>query len=289
MKNVLGALVRLGGFAAVFMALLVGAALLAGGAAERMSVQGAMTLLAALGASILALRYDGGRPLRDLWLDRAGALSGSGGGFLLGIVIMVPVLVLAVAAGGLRYGSDQGTALQYLSVAAWTVVVLLGPAAAEELIFRGYPMRVLMERWGAAAALVLTTIAFSILHGSNPQVGPLALVNIALAGLLLGMILLVTGSLWWAVGLHLGWNFATAFLADLPVSGLTIVDAPLVEVTASGNPLITGGDFGLEGGLAATAGLLAAVGFLAARARSGAGPGAGGFVHGLLARDGKES
>lgn len=289
MKKVLGAVVRVGGFAAIFVALLVGAALLAGGAAERMSVQGVMTLLAALGASILVLRYDGRRPLRDLWLDRPGALSGSGGGFLLGVLIVVPVLVLAVAVGGLRYGSDQGTVLQYLSTAAWTVVVLLGPAAAEELLFRGYPMRVLMERWGNAAALVLTTIAFSILHGSNPHVGPLALVNIALAGLLLGMILLVTGSLWWAIGLHLGWNFATTFLADLPVSGLSFVDAPLVEVTQAGNALVTGGEFGLEGGLAATAGLLAAVGFLAARARSDSQSGTGGLVHGLPARDGKES
>ena len=289
MTKVLGALVRLGGFAAIFMALLVGAALLAGGAVERMSVQGVMTLLAALGASILVLRYDGRRPLRDLWLDRPGALSGSGGGFLLGVVIVIPILALAVAAGGLRYGSDQGTVLQYLSTGAWTVVVLLGPAAAEELLFRGYPMRVLMERWGVAAALVLTTIAFSVLHGSNPHVGPLALANIALAGLLLGLILVVTGSLWWAIGLHLGWNFAVTFVADLPVSGLTVVDAPLVEVTQAGNPLVTGGDFGLEGGLAATAGLLAAVGFLAARARSGSGARAGGLGHGLLARDGTES
>ena len=125
-------------------------------------------------------------------------------------------------------------------------------------------MRVLTERWGAVAALVLTTLAFSLVHGSNPNFAPLALVNIALAGLLLGLILLVTGSLWWAIGLHLGWNFATTYLADLPVSGLVIVDAPLVEVTQPGNPLLTGGEFGLEGGLAATAGLLVAVGFLAA-------------------------
>lgn len=289
MKDFLAVLVRVGGFAIIFVALALAAALLAGDAVERVSVQGLVTLVAALGASVLALRYDGGRPLRDLGLERAGALTGSGGGFLLGVVIVVPVLVLAVAAGGLRYGSDRGTALQYLATGAWTAIVLLGPAAAEELLFRGYPMRVLMERWGPAAALLLTTIAFSVLHGSNPNVGPLALVNIALAGLLLGMILLVTGSLWWAIGLHLGWNFATAFLADLPVSGLVIVDAPLVEVTAPGNPLVTGGDFGLEGGLAATAGLAAAVGFLAVRARRGSQGGAAGFVHGLPAGDGEES
>ena len=266
MKEVLGTLVRLVGFAFLFIAILIAAALLVGdAAADSMGIQGAVTFLAALGATAIVLRFDGRRSLGELGLGRVGALRASGGGFLLGVVIMVPILILAVVAGGLRYGSDQGTVLQYLSTGVWTVVVLLGPAAAEELLFRGYPMRVLTERWGAVAALVLTTLAFSLVHGSNPNFAPLALVNIALAGLLLGLILLVTGSLWWAIGLHLGWNFATTYLADLPVSGLVIVDAPLVEVTQPGNPLLTGGEFGLEGGLAATAGLLVAVGFLAAR------------------------
>ena len=41
---------------------------------------------------------------------------------------------------------------------------------------------------------------------------PLTLLNIAMAGVLLGVVRIVTGSLWHAIGVHLGWNFATAFL-----------------------------------------------------------------------------
>lgn len=260
-------LIRLGGFAAAFVAFMI-AALVVGGQPDSLVVQGAAMLVAALGATILALRFDGRRPLAELGLERAAALRDSGGGFLLGIIIVVPVLVLAIVAGGLRYGADEGTVVQYVSTGLWTVVVILGAAAAEEFLFRGYPLRVLAERWGNVAALVLTTVAFSVVHGSNPHVGPLALVNIALAGLLLGMILLVTGSLWWAMGLHAGWNFATSFVADLPVSGLVLVDAPLIEVTAPGNVLFTGGEFGLEGGLAATIGLLLSVGYLTQKWRA---------------------
>jgi len=268
MDGIVATLIRLGGFTVAFVALLLAAALVGGGRIDSMAMQGAAMLVAALGATALALRFDGRRPLAELGLERTAALRDSGGGFLLGVVIVVPVIVLAILAGGMRYGSDDGTVVQYISTGAWTVVVLLCAAAAEEFLFRGYPLRVLAERWGSAAALVLTTVAFSAVHGSNPHVGVLALVNIALAGLLLGMILLVTGSLWWAIGLHAGWNFATSFVADLPVSGLVLVDAPLIEVTAAGNPLLTGGAFGLEGGLAATAGLLLAVGCLAQRWRA---------------------
>lgn len=262
MGKVFATLIRLGGFAASFVALLAGAMLVAGNP-DGLSAQGVLTLLAAVGASVVALRFDGRRTFGELGLDRATLVRGTGGGFLLGVVIVVPVLILAVVAGGLRYGPDDGTVVEYLFTGAWTALVLMGPAAAEELLFRGYPMRVLADRWGTVAALALTTAAFSLLHGANPHVGGLALVNIGLAGLLLGMILLVTGSLWWAIGLHAGWNFATTFVADLPVSGLDIVDAPLVEVTQPGNALLAGGDFGLEGGLAATLGLVVAIGLLA--------------------------
>lgn len=271
MNNIVATLIRVGGFAAAFTAFMVIAALVAGGQPGSLVVQGVAMLFAALGATVLLMRFDGRRPLVELGLERAAALSDTGGGFLLGIIIVVPVLVLAIVAGGLRYGQDDGTVVQYLSTGAWTVLVILGAAAAEEFMFRGYPLRVLAERWGTVVALVLTTAAFSVVHGSNPHVGPLALANIALAGLLLGMILLVTGSLWWAIGLHAGWNFATSFVADLPVSGLVLVDAPLIEMTAAGNVLLTGGEFGLEGGLAATAGLLLAVGYLAHRWRASCG------------------
>ncbi len=76
------------------------------------------------------------------------------------------------------------------------------------------------------------------------------------------MIYLKTGSLWWATGAHAGWNFATGFAADLPVSGTRVVNAPLVEPAQSGAPWMTGGAFGLEGGVAATMALALGTGVL---------------------------
>src|SRR5690606_17506343 len=84
------------------------------------------------------------------------------------------------------------------------------------------------------------------------------LANIAAAGIFLGALCLRTGGLWWPTGAHLGWNWAHAFLADLPVSGLDVVDAPLIEAHAAGPPWLSGGAFGPEGSVLATAAVLAA-------------------------------
>ena len=68
----------------------------------------------------------------------------------------------------------------------------------------------------------------------------------------LGVVYLKTASLWWATGAHLGWNWAHGFLADLPVSGLELVDAPLLEPVTGGPDWLSGGSFGPEGSVVST-------------------------------------
>lgn len=251
-------LFRLFGFAGLFIgvaAVLFGLA----GMPTSLAAQGSLGLVAAVVASAIVLRIDGKRSLPAIGLPRQGAGRGLLRGTLLGIAIVLPALAIAVGLGGLRYGSAGGTAVEYAATGIWTALILLPAAAGEEIALRGYPLRVLVDRWGRWLALAVTSAAFSLLHGANPNVGRLAFLNIVLAGILLGLICLKTGDLWWATGVHLGWNLATGFLADLPVSGLKVVDAPLMEVTETGAVLVTGGDFGLEGGLAATAALALAI------------------------------
>jgi hypothetical protein len=105
---------------------------------------------------------------------------------------------------------------------------------------------------------VVTSIAFAALHAPNPGVGPVGLANLAVAGLFLGALYLRTGSLWWASGAHLGWNWALAFLVDLPVSGLELVDAPLLEPETSGPAWLSGAGFGPEGSVLGGAAMVAA-------------------------------
>src|SRR5690606_38171554 len=90
--------------------------------------------------------------------------------------------------------------------------------------------------------------------GANPSVGVFALVNIFLAGILLGIAYLRTLSLWFATALHMGWNWTMASLFDLPVSGLTTFDTPLYQPAVDGAAWWSGVLFGPEGGLVGTIG-----------------------------------
>jgi len=154
--------------------------------------------------------------------------------------------------GGVRWVSEAGTPSQYLLEGARSLWFFTLPAAAEEVVFRGYLLQALAEVWGGQKALWATSLAFGLIHLTNPNTSLIGISNIVVAGLFLGAVYLKTASLWWATGAHIGWNWALGFLADLPVSGLELVDTPIYEPVLGGPQWISGGSFGPEGSILST-------------------------------------
>jgi len=116
---------------------------------------------------------------------------------------------------------------------------------AEEFIFRGTLFRWIEEFGGSWAALFVTSALFGLAHIMNDNATWFSSAAIAVeAGLMLGGAYMLTRSLWVPMGLHFGWNVTQGMLWDVPVSG-NDVDG-LVDARLAGNPLISGGAFGLE-------------------------------------------
>lgn len=217
-------------------------------------------LVGAVGAGVLLLALDD-RPASALGFTLAPSAAKDGMlGLGLGVAVAAVVLVLIAVAGGIRWAPEPGSALGWAAGALGALAFLALPAAAEEALLRGYPMQALAEEWGPGWAIVLTSAAFGALHLGNPGVTPIATLNVAVAGVFLGIVYLKTLSLWWASGAHLGWNWAHGYLADAPVSGLELMNAPLYDGVVSGPAWLGGGSFGPEGSLVATGAVVAAAG-----------------------------
>ena len=217
-----------------------------------------------------------GKPLAALGLpvDRL-VPSSFGSGGLLGISLMGLVVLVMVVSGALAWAREPATAAHavgaFIELSAFMAVV----AFAEELLLRGYPLQVIAEALGGPAAVLLTAVVFAGLHALNPHVSPLALVNIALAGILLGAALWRTMSLWFVTGIHFGWNWAMGVAADLPVSGVDdavpgfSLDTPGIEAVLSGSSSLTGGSFGPEASWVVTGVTLAGIVWVTIRKRPG--------------------
>ncbi len=213
-----------------------------------------LLVASSLAAGWIVLARLDGRPIGALGFALTPATGREiGGGLLVGAVLVGGAALLIFATGSAHFVVDDGTATDYVRVLLWTFVFFSLAAAWEELVFRGYPFQALVEGIGAWPATVVASLAFAWVHGQNPNVTWLGLANIFLAGVLLSVAYLRTRSLWFATAVHVGWNWMMASVIDFPVSGLEEgLDTPLYSALATGPAWWTGGDFGPEGGLAAT-------------------------------------
>lgn len=234
-------------------------------------VQFALALAAALAATWVMHVLVERRPADALGfpLTRRAPLAVAAG-IGVGALTMATVVGSLSLVGVFRYTAEGGTFGGWLAVAGSSLAAFAVPAAAEEAVFRGYLLRTLTEGAGALFAVLATSAAFAVLHGANPDVGALAVVNIFLAGVLLSVAVLRTGSLWLATAVHLGWNWAMVGPLDLPVSGIDPYDAPLYDALPSTPAWLSGGAFGPEGGLAGTAAALVALALVVWITRPGA-------------------
>jgi len=223
----------------------------------------AVGLVAGLGVGYLLDRRtmaDFGLGLdRQWWRD-------AGFGLLLGFGLPTLVLLAELATGlltvtGVLVTRSAGMFTFGVTDAATRLVLLAlffaVQATAEEVLVRGYLLTNLAEGgagalgrvWSVVVATVVTAALFGVLHAANPSASALSTLNITLYGILLGACYVLTGRLGIAVGFHVAWNY-TLGLYDFPVSGLR-TGASLLGTESTGAPLITGGEFGPEGGLIA--------------------------------------
>jgi membrane protease YdiL (CAAX protease family) len=185
-------------------------------------------------------------------------------GNLVGAATLAVAVAIAAAAGAMTFHRRASNAETMIADAAVLFFVFLIAAAFEEVLVRGFIFQALLHnsqialgRRGAIVPIAITSLAFGIMHMFNPNATVFAVANTVLAGVWLGVAYLKTRSLWLATALHAAWNFTMVFLFGLPVSGITMHKEMAVMAGEPGPPAwLSGGDYGPEGGAAATLALI---------------------------------
>lgn len=232
-----------------------------------------MAVVSAVTVAVVALllRATEGRPLAALGLRWRGRAAGEfAGGILIGAL---PVAVTAGLAVALGYGSiasgDAGRAglvTTLLPFALGTVLI----SAWEELVWRGYLLRLFEQGAGRWPAALLTALLWSAGHLANDGATPLGLLATAASGVVLAWIVLRTGSLWIALGYHVAWNVTAIHALGFTTSGVA-ESASFFRTTLRGPAWVSGGAYGFEASLVTgllDVGTLSAALLLASRARA---------------------
>lgn len=242
----------------------------AGGVLSPSELMIALYTLAAVG---FVLRNVDSLPWKSVGLDTASwQFSKLANGATLGVLAIAATCALLFLFGNLQFERDtmstflSGDAPGNSATTAWLlstlrISLLLAPAAfSEELIFRGYLWRVCDDSANPTVALGVTSVLFGLTHLPNPGADALAIANVILAGLALGIVRQRTGSLPAAWAAHFAWNWVMAAALHVPVSGLALA-TPGYRTIVRGPTWISGGTWGPEGGLVAALVLIALAAF----------------------------
>ncbi len=120
-----------------------------------------------------------------------------------------------------------------------------------ELVFRGYLLQTIAEGAGRFTATIFISVFYGFILGSGHTTSILPVINVALAGFMYTIIYFRTRSLWPMLGLHFGWNFVQSYFLGSRVEAY-LSSSSIYTVTVDGPDWLTGGHFGMDGGIIGT-------------------------------------
>ncbi len=179
-------------------------------------------------------------------------------GILIGAGSLLLAAGVAALGGGLRFMFNQTAETNLIvKTVLLSAIVFAVAAAAEEAVFRGYPLQSFTRAKLIWVGALVSSLTFALVHLDNENVTAFGLINTALAGVWFVAAFLKTRNLWLPVGMHWAWNWMMAAILGLPVSGITqITPEPILFGIDTGPTWLTGGHYGIEGGAACTIALI---------------------------------
>jgi hypothetical protein len=177
------------------------------------------------------------------------------GAFLMGLIFLFGWLTGNVRIA--KFFQSYSESGKFLPGFIQSIIFYLFVGFYEEILSRGYHLINLAEglngkkvgkRGALILALAVSSVVFGLLHMNNPNATWVSTLNISLAGIFLGLGMVLTGRLAIPIGLHITWNFFQGNVFGFPVSG-TRMGATLIAAESIGPVWLMGGRFGPEAGL----------------------------------------
>ena len=117
----------------------------------------------------------------------------------------------------------------------------------QNYLVRGYLFALFREKYNTITAVIITTVLFTAMHGGAFEAGVVAVLNVVTMSVFVSLLLIYTESIITPIIVHFIWNsigrliFGVVSMAD---------DYPnLWDSNLSGNNLISGGVFKIEGSI----------------------------------------
>ena len=197
--------------------------------------------------ALVYVRFLESRPLISTGIKKSGFLKQYSLGYLLGIVMIGLPTIALIAVNGNAY---INTNVNYGILALYFLGFLV-QGASEEIMIRGYLLTTLAKSKNIFWAIFISSFVFAMLHLLNPNMGLLPFINLFLFGIFAAVFFLRTKNIWAICALHSSWNFFQGNVFGIQVSGKALENS-VFNIKSACPQILSGGNFGLEGGLFVT-------------------------------------
>ena len=179
-------------------------------------------------------------------------------GLIVGAASICFAALIPFISGAISFQSNlnAGSSPILLTLSVTLFLFVVG-AVSEEALFRGYLLQTMSRAKLFFVGTLLTSVLFASVHNANPGANPFSWLNTFLAGIWFCIAYWKTRDLWFPIGIHLAWNWVQGSILGINVSGLgDLANAPLMRSQDFGPVWLTGGSYGLEGGISCTIALI---------------------------------
>lgn len=191
------------------------------------------------------------RPFGGYGLPRADAFGARfWQGALWGIAMIAAILLLIRAFGGFSFGALALQGASLWGYAALWMVTFFFVGLFEEFLFRGYAQFTLATGIGFWWSAIALSAGFGAMHLANRGEDKIGALSVFVIGMFFCLTLRRTGNLWFAVGLHMVFDWGETFLFSVPNSGI-VAPGHLLNSSFHGPVWLTGGSVGPEGSVMA--------------------------------------
>jgi membrane protease YdiL (CAAX protease family) len=206
-----------------------------------------VSMITILFAAWLMVRFADRRPFLSLGFGSEGAVRDSLIGLATGLAMMAACAAVLLASGWASWSASGSFAASSLAI---VILAMLLNTVTQEVLVRGYVQQTIQLRFGRLIGVIVSAVIFLAMHLGAIRGQLLPALSLFAAGVLLGTCYAVTGKLWLPIALHFGWNVLQGPVLGEAVSGQAL-DAGNQLLKIAGPTIMTGGKFGVEGGLIA--------------------------------------
>lgn len=178
-------------------------------------------------------------------------------GFLIGLLMAASVVYAVRLFGGYSVEAESQLALADLAPIGILLFAFILQSGTEEMVFRGWMMGRLAERYGLWVGVIGNSLLFTLMHVDIEALSALGASGIAiftsatlLFSIFLSLLVIRERSIWGAAAWHAAWNWMFITWFGLPTTGIELGLSPLAAdymPAADAAIWLTGGTDGPEG------------------------------------------